>query len=239
MRKFDQAGRGDRQPPLLLQVEHRALDDVHGGAAGDLRVGLDVGDEQLDRGRNAGAQPAASHRHYDRADVGQVLRDLEAHRALPRDDHRMVVGRHEGAPLVPHDLLCTAHPVRRRRPGQLHARPVTDGPLPLRRRNGGGHHDCARDPEQPGGERAVVNVLENEGAVGTVRGDTALIRGGKVVSFESEPVYYVGELSWWNWIWFYVSRVPLGVVLLGMLAGVLFAFWLYGALRRSAARRLQ
>ncbi|MFA5939444.1 MAG: cellulose biosynthesis cyclic di-GMP-binding regulatory protein BcsB [Sinimarinibacterium sp.] len=89
-----------------------------------------------------------------------------------------------------------------------------------------------------GGERAVVDALENEGTVSTVRGDTALIRGGKVVSFQSEPVYFVGELSWWNWIWFYVSRVPLGVVLLGMLAGVLFAFWLYGALRRSAARRL-
>ncbi len=91
---------------------------------------------------------------------------------------------------------------------------------------------------QPGGETVVADVLEDDGRVRMVRGDTAVIRGDKVVSFESEPVYHVGELSWWMWLWFYISQVPLAVVLLGMLAGILFAFWLYGALRRSAARRL-
>jgi hypothetical protein len=91
---------------------------------------------------------------------------------------------------------------------------------------------------QLGGESVIPDVLEDEGRVRMIRGDTAVIRGAKVVSFESEPVYHVGELSWWMWLWFYASQVPLMVVLLGMLAGILFAFWLYGALRRSAARRL-
>ena len=42
-----------------LQVEHRAIDDVDGAAAGDLGIGLDVGHQQFDGGQirgNRGAQ---------------------------------------------------------------------------------------------------------------------------------------------------------------------------------------
>ena len=53
-------GVGMRQPSLLRQVEHGAVDEIDGAAARDLRVGLDVGDEQLDGGQiggNRAAQP--------------------------------------------------------------------------------------------------------------------------------------------------------------------------------------
>ena len=45
----DEARRGRLARALALEVVAGPLDDVHRGAAGDLRVGLDVGDEQLDR----------------------------------------------------------------------------------------------------------------------------------------------------------------------------------------------
>ncbi len=90
----------------------------------------------------------------------------------------------------------------------------------------------------PGGEAMLADVLESEGRVRQVRGDTTIVRGGNIASFESEPVYYVGDLNWWTWLLFYMSQVPLLVILIGILAGVLFALWVYGALRRSAARRL-
>ncbi len=44
----DQARGGNRQAPLLTQVEGRAVDQIDGGTAGDLRVGLNIRDEELD-----------------------------------------------------------------------------------------------------------------------------------------------------------------------------------------------
>ena len=43
-----------RAATLCLQVEHGAIDDLHGVAVTDLRVRLDVGDQQLDRAQVAG-----------------------------------------------------------------------------------------------------------------------------------------------------------------------------------------
>ena len=44
----DQARRRNRGLPLEVEVIQRAIDQIDRGAAGDLGVGLDVGDEQLD-----------------------------------------------------------------------------------------------------------------------------------------------------------------------------------------------
>ena len=60
---------------------------------------------QLDRRGQPGAEPAAADRNEHRLDVGQVVGDLEAHRALPRDDPRMIVRRHERQPFFAHELF--------------------------------------------------------------------------------------------------------------------------------------
>ena len=41
---------------------------------------------RLDRGRDAGDEPAAADADDDRVDVGHLVEDLEAERALARDD---------------------------------------------------------------------------------------------------------------------------------------------------------
>ena len=95
---------------------------------------------------------------------------------------------------------------------------------------------AATDPSAGGG---VLATLEDEGKVPFVRGDLAVIRGGEVSSYQGESVYYVGDLSWWMRLWFHLSRYPLLLTAMGLLAGVLLALWLYASLRRAAAARLE
>ena len=52
----------------------------------------DVGTQRLDRGGDAGEQPAAAGRHDDGPDVGALLEDLQADGALPGDDVGVVEG---------------------------------------------------------------------------------------------------------------------------------------------------
>ena len=94
----------------------------------------------------------------------------------------------------------------------------------------------ATDPTAAGN---VLDTLEDEGKVPYVRGDLAVVRGGEVRSYQGEPVYYVGDLSWWMRLWFHLSRYPMLLTVLGVLAGVLLALWLYATLRRAAAARLE
>ena len=91
--------------------------------------------EQLDRGRDAGAQPAAAHRHEHVPHVRQVLDDLEAGRALPRDDRRMVVRRHEHAARR-RATISSARAIRSRVvvPASSTRAPSRSAPRALRRR---------------------------------------------------------------------------------------------------------
>ena len=60
----DQARRRHRAATLCLQVEDGAIDDLQRVAVTNLRVGLDVRDQQLDRAQVAGdrlAQPAGEY----------------------------------------------------------------------------------------------------------------------------------------------------------------------------------
>ena len=61
-----------RQLPFFLQVVHRALDDVDGRAAGDFRIGLDVGDEQLDRRQVRRNRPAEVFGQVRRKQAGML-----------------------------------------------------------------------------------------------------------------------------------------------------------------------
>lgn len=103
----------------------------------------------------------------------------------------------------------------------------------------GGRSVVAITATDPAAAGNVLDTLEDEGKVPYVRGDLAVMRGGEVRSYQGEPVYYVGDLSWWMRLWFHLSRYPMLLTTMGILAGVLLALWLYAMLRRAAASRLE
>lgn len=91
-----------------------------------------------------------------------------------------------------------------------------------------------------GAAMALVGAgLNDPGTVRQLRGDLGLLRGETVESFRIHPVYYVGDLPWWQWLWFHLHSHPLLLALLGIGAGLLVTFVVYGALRAMAARRLR
>ena len=81
--------------------------------------------------------------------------------------------------------------------------------------------------------------LNDSGKIRQIRGDLGLLRGDAVESFRVNPVYYVGHLPWWQWLWFHLHSHPLLLALLGIGAGLLVTFVVYGALRTMAERRLR
>ena len=81
--------------------------------------------------------------------------------------------------------------------------------------------------------------LNDSGKIRQMRGDLGLLRDDAVESFRINPVYYVGHLPWWQWLWFHLHSQPLLLALLGIAAGLLVTFVVYGALRAMAARRLR
>lgn len=81
--------------------------------------------------------------------------------------------------------------------------------------------------------------LNDSGKVQQLRGDLGLFRGDAMESFRINPVYYVGDLPWWKRIWFHLHSHPVWLALLGIAAGLIVTFLVYGALRSLARRRLE
>ena len=81
--------------------------------------------------------------------------------------------------------------------------------------------------------------LNDSGKIQQMRGDLVLLRAETIDSFRINPIYYVGSLPWWQWLWFHLHSHPLLLALLGIGAGLLVTFVVYGALRAMAARRLR
>ncbi|HWU68654.1 MAG TPA: cellulose biosynthesis cyclic di-GMP-binding regulatory protein BcsB [Stenotrophobium sp.] len=102
----------------------------------------------------------------------------------------------------------------------------------------GGRSVVAIASSTPDAEAAAIGSLQDNGLVSQIRGDTVFIRGQDIGSYQTGNVYYVGHLSWQMRIWFYLSQHPLLLTLMGLLAGLLLAFWLYWYLRSAAARRM-
>jgi hypothetical protein len=85
---------------------------------------------------------------------------------------------------------------------------------------------------------SVTQALVDPGKVREVRGDLVLFKGTVIQSFRIGDSYYVGELTWWRWVWFQLHTHPVLLVFLGLILGGITALLVYQTLRRMAARRL-
>ena len=82
----------------------------------------------------------------------------------------------------------------------------------------------------------LLQVVEEERAELLVLG---IRRGRDLGAYEVAGTYHVGELHWWVRLWIVLSRHPVLVSMLGILAGLTLALWIYTYLRNTAARRLE
>jgi hypothetical protein len=85
---------------------------------------------------------------------------------------------------------------------------------------------------------SLVASLEEERKVSSIRGDLAIVRGDSVQSYQGESVYYVGSLSWWQWLSFHVSLHWWLLTLASLATAIGVALWIYGWLQRLVALRL-
>jgi hypothetical protein len=85
---------------------------------------------------------------------------------------------------------------------------------------------------------SLLSTLEDDGKVAAIRGELAIVRSGTVQSYQGTHIYYVGSLSWWQWLWFHLSGHPIVLSLLSLAAAIAVALWIYGWLQRLVARRL-
>jgi hypothetical protein len=86
---------------------------------------------------------------------------------------------------------------------------------------------------------SLLDMLEDEGKVRGIRGELSIVRAGTVQSYQGNHLYYVGSLSWWQWLWFHVSGHPVLLTMVSLIAAIAVALWIYGALQRLVAKRLE
>jgi hypothetical protein len=85
---------------------------------------------------------------------------------------------------------------------------------------------------------SLVASLEDESKVPQIRGELALVRNDAIQSYQGGDLYFVGSLSWWQWLWFHFSRHVLLLTIISLAAAVATGLFLYGWLQRLAAKRL-
>jgi hypothetical protein len=85
---------------------------------------------------------------------------------------------------------------------------------------------------------SLVASLEDENRVSQIRGELALVRNDAIQSYQGGDLYYVGSLSWWQWLWFHFSRHALLLTIIALAAAVATGLFFYGWLQHLAAQRL-
>jgi len=83
----------------------------------------------------------------------------------------------------------------------------------------------------------ALNALANPGLVRHMRGSVVFIHPDKVESYLVGPTYTVGHLPLWTAIWYPLSKHPVLLALLAVVAVLVFAFALWRTLRAVAAKR--
>ncbi len=92
---------------------------------------------------------------------------------------------------------------------------------------------------QASGLKQAVDALLDPDLLKRIQGSTAVIRGKQVDSLVAEQSYHVGQLNPVTRVQWWLSRNPLALIVLGVVAAALVAFILYIALRARARRRLR
>jgi hypothetical protein len=87
--------------------------------------------------------------------------------------------------------------------------------------------------------RSLVAALEDNARVSQIRGGLTVVRSDSVQSFEAEAVYYVGSLTFWQWLWFHFANHALLLIIVALAAAVAVALLLYGGLQRLVSARLE
>jgi cellulose synthase operon protein B len=86
---------------------------------------------------------------------------------------------------------------------------------------------------------SLVGALQDDSKVSLIRGGLAVVRNDALQSFQGGELYYVGSLSWWQWLWFHFSRHGLLLIVISLAVAFAAALLLYGGLQRIASRRLE
>jgi hypothetical protein len=60
-----------------------------------------------------------------------------------------------------------------------------------------------------------------------------------VQSYQGKASYFVGSLTWWQWLWFHFSRHALLLTLLSLATAIAAGLFIYGWLQRKVTRRLE
>ncbi len=81
--------------------------------------------------------------------------------------------------------------------------------------------------------------LASESGIGFMQGTSAVIRGDEADCSDAGETYYIGDLPWYQRIWYHImNQGPATLVLLSMLAAALFCWLLYRLLRAVRRSRL-
>jgi cellulose synthase operon protein B len=87
--------------------------------------------------------------------------------------------------------------------------------------------------------QSLVTALGDDGKVSLIRGELAVIRNDTIQSYQGSDVYYVGSLTFWQWLWFHFSRHGLLLIFSSLAVALAAALVLYGGLQHLAKRRLE
>lgn len=82
------------------------------------------------------------------------------------------------------------------------------------------------------------DALNNPSQRENIKGSVALIRESGVSYHSVGPVYYVGELPWWEWLWYHLSDRPLLLAGMAFFVVLVLSVMLWHMLRILARRRL-
>lgn len=82
------------------------------------------------------------------------------------------------------------------------------------------------------------DVFNDSGKQNVIKGSVAVIRNSGVYSERVGPHYYVGELSWYQLLWYHLADRAWWLAALAVLTMLAIAILIWAALRRMARRRL-
>ncbi|MDD0839337.1 cellulose biosynthesis cyclic di-GMP-binding regulatory protein BcsB [Curvibacter sp. HBC61] len=91
----------------------------------------------------------------------------------------------------------------------------------------------------PEGLSQVIEALLDPDLVKEIQGSTSVVRGKQVDSLVAEQTYWVGRLDPLTWVQWYLSRSPLLLLALGIVAALLIGVLLFLSLRARARARLK